>query len=110
MFSAIRFRANWRGNDIIEQVFSPGDDDGGGGSYDVLKVWELQLMLRLTAGDEEKYSMIPVGDRARLICAEHLSDWVSALDAKERFRSMSEQREQVHHASNSQEQGQAPNV
>jgi hypothetical protein len=65
-------------------------------------------MLKLTGGDEEKYSMIPMSERSRLICAEHLSEWVSALDAKERYRHMAEQREQPH-ASNDQEQSQNQN-
>lgn len=70
----------------MEALFQPDGDDEGGGRYDVLKVWELQLAMKLTAGDEEAYGLIPVTSRARYICAEHLSDWVSALDMREMRR------------------------
>lgn len=52
----------------------------------MLKVWEVQLMMKLCDGDEEKYSTIPVMTRARFICAEKLSDWVSSLDMRERMK------------------------
>ena len=67
----------------MEALFLPDPEDDGGGKYDVIKLWEIQLMMELSGGNEDSYGLIPVLDRARFICAKRLSDWVSALDMRE---------------------------
>lgn len=65
---------------IIGLLFSPSGDEDGGGSFDVVKVWETELIIEMFQGDEARYSLLPVRQRAKYICARKISEWISALD------------------------------
>lgn len=54
--------------------------EGGLGSYNVVRVWEVRLMERLKIVDEDEYVNIPIKVRARMIAARIGPKMVQSLE------------------------------
>lgn len=70
------YQATYEGLDVFEAMHRL---EKSRGTYNVVHFWENRLMLELGM-DEITYSMLPVKERARKICAYFLPDILTALD------------------------------
>lgn len=60
---------------------------GGHGSYRAIRAWELKLMIDLRMTEWE-YGDIPKESRAKMIVAEHISEWQSTLENWKQYQEL----------------------
>lgn len=77
------FRAEFEGEDVLTAI--QGISEEKGGIYDTLRIWENDLMIKMQLTELE-YSLLPLEERARKVCALFLPDLMSALEANKRKR------------------------
>lgn len=70
------YAAKFNGLDIFEALTHARK---GRGAYDVIKLWENQLMIKMQLSELE-YSMLPLAERARKVCAMFLDDIMAFLE------------------------------
>lgn len=83
------YQAQFEGVDVLTALNNISSDSGG--SYDTLRVWENDLMVKMRLTEIE-YSMLPLKERARKVCALFLPDIMSNLEL-ERRRKLDEVKE-----------------
>lgn len=71
--------AKWRGKPILEAL---DDLPEFGGAMDSIRQWEIKLMMKLGKSEAE-YAMMDVSERARMIVADKVDDWMGALSSHE---------------------------
>ena len=70
------FRAKFDDEEIFDAL---NKASGGKGAYDGLRLWENELMISMSMSEME-YSMLPLLERARKVCAQQLPKWLSFLE------------------------------
>lgn len=73
------YHAQFKGQDIFEAL---NDSKKGHGSYNQIKLWENKLMVEMQL-NELDYSLLPLEERARKVCALFLPDVMSYLEIEE---------------------------
>jgi len=69
------FEASFDGKNLLDAL---NELDPSLGSYNALKVWEIQMMTRMVESEEE-YTSRPTTERARMIAADKIADFLSSL-------------------------------
>ena len=80
------YQASFEGIDVFEALSELGNDTGG--SYNTLRQWENEVMLRMRMTELE-YALLPLDERARKVCAIFLPEIMAALSA-DKYRRESE--------------------
>lgn len=86
--SAIPFRAKYDQKEIFDALKVV---EGSPGEYIATKLWELELMIRLQLNEQE-YVKIPVEERARMICATKLPQWMEILEGDRQLKEFESKR------------------
>lgn len=71
--------AKWKGIPLLKAL---KDLPSFGGELDSIRQWEIKLMMKL-GKDETEYSLMAPEERARMIVADKVDDWMSALSQHE---------------------------
>lgn len=79
------YQAQFEDQDVFTALQNIGRDSGG--TYNTLRVWENELMMRMQMTELE-YALLPLDERARKVCSLFLPEIMSALqmdrDSKKR--------------------------
>lgn len=76
------FEATFDGRNLLDAL---NDLEPGLGSYNALKVWEIELMTRLR-DTEEEYTDRSTTQRARMIAADKVADFIASLNQDRAFK------------------------